>query len=146
MTKRDEDLDIEELFELIGKHGIEDRSEQARLLLKMIINAPDQTRPTLWVHQAAASVTEKRGAESPESAPHRTSTWPMHAAPFEETNLVQKSDCQQSGAVSGPISQDTDAMWTHSSGQVRTTASGPSETTHAPMLGIARAAGGRLRS
>ena len=29
----------------------------------------------------------------------------MHAEPFEETILVQESDSQQSGAVSGPISQ-----------------------------------------
>jgi len=29
----------------------------------------------------------------------------MHAEPFEEANLVQESDCQQSGAVRGPISQ-----------------------------------------
>ncbi len=59
----------------------------------------------LWVHQAAASVTEKRGARSPESAPHRRSTWPTRAEPFEETILDQESDYQQSGVVGGPISQ-----------------------------------------
>src|SRR5215213_6754906 len=58
-------------------------------------DSPKVRESPLWVHQAAASVTEKRGANSPESAPHRTSTWPMHAEPFEEANLVQESDCQQ---------------------------------------------------
>ncbi len=33
--------DIEQLFELIGRHGIEERSEQARLLLKIVVSAPD---------------------------------------------------------------------------------------------------------
>ncbi len=37
----EQEEDVEELFELIGRHGIEEPSEQARLLLEVIVNAPD---------------------------------------------------------------------------------------------------------
>src|SRR4051812_44875330 len=68
-------------------------------------HSPHQTRPMLRVHQAAASLTENRRARCSDLAPHRRSTWPMYAEPFEETIVDQESDRQQSGAVSGPISQ-----------------------------------------
>ena len=41
MTKREDELELEELFEIMEKHGVKDSSEQTRLLLKLIVSTPD---------------------------------------------------------------------------------------------------------
>ncbi len=41
MTKREDELELEELFEIMEKHGVKDSSEQTRLLVKLIVSTPD---------------------------------------------------------------------------------------------------------
>ena len=41
MTKREEELELDELFEIMERHGVKDSSEQTRLLLKLIVSTPD---------------------------------------------------------------------------------------------------------